>query len=131
VRSAETSPGHRLAGPGPRRRSADPSELGRARQSLQARLAATSPTLWPEEWHGSGHLLEQRRASGGALTPLWELQALGPPLGLLAPPSGHSGAGGMFTIRETRAWSLSQSSLASSLCQVPGRAMARTNPPAS
>ena len=95
---------HRLPFPSQitRRRSADPSELSRARQSLSARLASNSPTLWLEE---QVPMIEVRRASGGtgaALSPLWEQQSLAS--GSLLP---------MFTIRETRAWSLSQSSLAS------------------
>ena len=52
-------------------------------------------------------MIEVRRASGGsgaALSPLWEQQSLAPLTGSLLP---------MFTIREARAWSLSQSSLAS------------------
>ena len=102
---------HRLPFPSQitRRRSADPSELCRARQSLSARL--TSGNISPyshlllEEQQLP--LIEVRRASGGtgaALSPLWEQHSLAPLTGSLLP---------MFTIREARAWSLSQSSLAS------------------
>ena len=102
---------HRLPFPSQitRRRSADPSELCRARQSLSARLTSGnispySHLLFEEQ---QLPLIEVRRASGGtgaALSPLWEQQSLAPPTGSLLP---------MFTIREARAWSLSQSSLAS------------------
>ena len=107
-RSADTSPAH-LAVPsyshlaGLRRRSADPSELSRARQSLTARLAASAPFHWEEPLPA---LLEQRRASGGGgqgglLAPLWEGGAL------------SSQLSAMFTIREARAWSHSDTSLTS------------------
>ena len=100
---------HRLPFPSQitRRRSADPSELCRARQSLSARLTSGNISPYSHLWEEQLPMIEVRRASGGtgaALSPLWEQQSLAPLTGSLLP---------MFTIREARAWSLSQSSLAS------------------
>ena len=100
---------HRLPFPSQitRRRSADPSELCRARQSLSARLTSGNISPYSHLWEEPLPTIEVRRASGGtgaALSPLWEQQSLAPLTGSLLP---------MFTIREARAWSLSQSSLAS------------------
>ena len=99
-----------------RRRSADPSDLYRSRQSHRHISGSTSPTSVDELL--ALPLLEQRRASGGsaALSPLWE-QLPGHGCLLMSCPhsncSSQSNMSNMLTIREVMSMTSSQTSLAS------------------
>ena len=99
-----------------RRRSADPSDLYRSRQTHHRHISgSTSPT---SEELLTLPLLEQRRASGGSalLSPLWE-QLPGHSCLLMSCPhsncSSQSNMANMLTIREVMSMTSSQTSLAS------------------
>jgi len=101
-----------------RRRSADPSDLYRSRQSHRHISGSTSPTSGDELLALPLPLLEQRRASGGSalLSPLWE-QLPGHSCLLMSCPhsncSSQSNMSNMLTIREVMSMTSSQTSLAS------------------
>jgi len=116
--SSYSSLAHKLPFPSQslRRRSADPSDLHRSKQTLRHFSGSISPTSADELL--ALPLLEQRRASGGsvALSPLWEQL---PGHGCLLMSclhsncSSHSNMSNMLTIREVMSMTSSQTSLAS------------------